>query len=70
MKALRALFGPKILSALIFSLGVACASLVGFLSPLWWLGFAPLSAGLIWAAYDLVEVAGGEPSRAAQRPFV
>ena len=70
MRALRALFGPKVLSALIFTLGVACASLVGFLSPLWWLGFAPLSAGLIWAAYDLVEVASGEPPAAPHRPFL
>lgn len=54
---------------LLYGLGVALAALVGFLSPLWFLGFAPLSAGLIWAAYDLVEVAGGESSAAPQRPF-
>lgn len=54
----------------VYALGVVCGSLVGFLSPLWWLGFAPLSAGLIWAAYDLVEVASGEPPATPQRPFV
>lgn len=51
----------------LYALGVALAALVGFLSPLWFLGFAPLSVGLIWAAYDLVEVAGGEPPTAPQR---
>lgn len=50
-----------------YSLGVVVASLAGFFSPWWFLGFVPLSAGLIWAAYDLVEVASDEPSSATQR---
>lgn len=52
---------------LTFALGVIAAAAAGFLSPLWFLGFIPLSAGLIWAAYDLVEVPDGEPSSAPQR---
>lgn len=63
MKALKALFGPKLPVALIYTLGVACAALVGFLSPWWFLGFLPLSLGLVWAAYDLVEVTGAEPPK-------
>jgi hypothetical protein len=51
----------------VYSLGVGMGSLVGFLSPFWFLGFAPLAAGLLWAAYDLVEVTDGEPSSAPQR---
>lgn len=47
---------------LVYALGVAAACLAGFLSPYWFLGFVPLSAGLVWAAYDLVEVASDEPS--------
>jgi len=52
---------------LVYALGVVAGSLVGFLSPLWYLGFVPLSAGLIWAAYDLVEVPRAESSTASQR---
>jgi hypothetical protein len=50
-----------------YGFGVAALALVGFLSPLWFLGFLPVGAGLIWAAYDLVEVTDGEPSSAPQR---
>lgn len=46
----------------VYATGVASASATGFFSPLWYLGFAPLSIGLIWAAYDLVEVPDGEPA--------
>ena len=52
---------------LFYGLGVIAASLAGFLSPIWALGFVPLSAGLIWAAYDLVEVPRAESSTASQR---
>jgi len=52
---------------LAYCLGVIAACLVGFLSPLWFLGFAPLSIGLIWAAYDLVEVPRAESSTASER---
>jgi hypothetical protein len=52
---------------LVYGLGVIAGSLVGFLSPLWYLGFIPLSAGLIWAAYDLVEVPRAESSTASGR---
>lgn len=51
-------------AVLLFALGVVAASLAGFLSPCWFLGFLPLSAGLIWAAYGLdfgQEVASGPP---------
>ena len=40
----------------VYAAGVASGSALGFCSPLWYLGFGPLSAGLIWAAYDLVDV--------------
>lgn len=43
-----------------YGLGVLCAALAGFLSPLPFLGFVPLAAGLIWAAYDLTEVEGDD----------
>lgn len=52
----------------LYAFGVASAAAVGFLSPWWFLGFGPLSAGLIWAAYDLVEVASAQPPAAPQRP--
>lgn len=51
----------------LYAMGVANASLAGFYSPLWYLGFLPLAAGLVWAAYDLVEVPDGEPSPAPKR---
>ena len=49
-----------------YATGVAAGSAAGFCSPLWYLGFVPLSAGLIWAAYDLVEADDGESSSAPQ----
>lgn len=55
---------------LTYALGVTAASLAGFLSPWWFLGFIPLSLGFIWAAYDLVEVASDEPSPPTPRTFV
>lgn len=53
----------------LYALGVVAGALAGFFSPLWFLGFLPLAAGLVWAAYDfdLVEVANGEPSSTPQR---
>lgn len=45
---------------IVYGLGVLCAALAGFLSPLPYLGFVPLAAGLIWAAYDLTEVEGDD----------
>lgn len=51
----------------LYAVGVLVASLAGFFCPFWFLGFVPLSAGLLWAAYDLVEVANGEPSSTPQR---
>lgn len=47
-----------------YALGVASGSAAGFCSPLWYLGFVPLSAGLVWAAYDLVEADDGDSSSA------
>lgn len=44
------------LTRLLYAFGVICAALVGFFSPIWYLGFVPLCAGFIWAAYDLVDV--------------
>jgi hypothetical protein len=55
------------LAVLLYALGVLAGSCVGFFSPWWFLGFLPLSTGLVWAAYDLVEVPDGEPSPASQR---
>jgi hypothetical protein len=46
----------------LYVLGVLAGSAAGFCSPFWFLGFLPLSAGLVWAAYDLEEVADGEVS--------
>ena len=51
-----------------YALGVIAGALAGFLSPCWYLGFAPLSIGLLWAAYDLVEVPRAESSPASQWP--
>jgi hypothetical protein len=50
-----------------YALGVLAGSLAGFFSPLWFLGFLPLGAGLVWAAYDIVEVTGGDTSATPQR---
>lgn len=51
---------------LLYAAGVAAGSAAGFCSPAWFLGFIPLSAGLVWAAYDLVEVTDGDTSPAPQ----
>jgi hypothetical protein len=53
----------------VYLLGVVLVSLCGFFSPLWWLGFLPLGAGLIWAAYDLIDAedADAQPSRTSPR---
>lgn len=52
---------------LFYGAGVLTAAAAGFFSPLWYLGFVPLAAGLIWAAYDLVEVADGKPPATPQQ---
>ena len=57
------------LALALYALGVLAGSLAGFFSPWWFLGFLPLCAGLIWAAYDLVEVPDVEPSPPPQRTF-
>lgn len=51
---------------LAYAAGVIAGSAAGFFSPFWFLGFVPLSAGLVWAAYDLVEADGDKPSSAPQ----
>lgn len=51
----------------LYALGVLSFALVGFLSPLWFLGFLPLGVGSIWAAYDLVEVKSAQPPSTSQR---
>lgn len=53
------------LTRFLYAAGVAVASLIGFFSPIWYLGFAPIAVGLIWAAYDLVDVK--EPDDQSQR---
>jgi hypothetical protein len=53
-----------------YGMGVGFGALVGFFSPFFYLGFIPLSVGLIWAAYDLVEVDGDEPPSAPKRTNV
>lgn len=55
------------LARLVYALGVLAVALAGFFSPLWFLGFLPLGTGLIWAAYDLVEVKSAEPPPTTQR---
>lgn len=52
---------------LTYTSGVATASAAGFCSPLWYLGFLPLSAGLLYAAYDLVEVTDADAPPTPQR---
>lgn len=49
-----------------YAAGVAAGAAAGFFSPLWFLGFVPLSAGLVWAAYDLVEADDGQSPSAPQ----
>jgi hypothetical protein len=53
---------------IVYALGVVLVSLVGFFSPWWWLGFAPLGAGAIWAYYDVIDVeeADGDTSTTAR----
>ena len=51
----------------LYALGVLAASAAGFLSPFWFLGFLPLAAGLVWAAYDLVEVTDAESPSTPQQ---
>jgi hypothetical protein len=48
----------------VYALGVLCLALTGFFSPLWFLGFVPLGAGLLWASYDMVEVTSGDTTTA------
>lgn len=52
-----------------YVLGVLLVSVCCFFSPFWWLGFLPLGAGLIWAAYDLIDAedADDQPSRTSTR---
>lgn len=52
---------------LTYTAGIAAGSATGFCSPLWYLGFLPLSAGLLYAAYDLVEVTDADAPTAPQR---
>ena len=54
------------LARTLYAFGVLSLALVGFFSPFWFLGFLPLGGGLVWAAYDLVEVADAEPSSTPQ----
>jgi hypothetical protein len=57
----------RALAHLLYSVGIVALALVGFFSPLWFLGFLPLGAGFVWAAYDLVEVTpDGQPPTAPQ----
>lgn len=50
-------------------LAIVCVGLAGFFSPLWWVGFAGLAAGLVWAYYDVVDVEGEHgDTPAAPRP--
>lgn len=50
----------------LYALGVLAGAAAGFCSPFWYLGFAPLAIGLVWAAYDLVEVPDAEPPSTPQ----
>lgn len=55
----------------VYALAVAAGSLAGFLSPLWFLGFVPLCAGLLFAALYLIddgeELADGDTAPAHRR---
>lgn len=55
------------LARTLYALGVLALALTGFCSPLWYLGFLPLGAGLVWAAYDLTEVTDGDATTAPQQ---
>lgn len=37
----------------LFVAGVLVLAAAGFCSPVWWTGFVPVGAGLIWLAYNL-----------------
>ncbi len=39
-----------------YPLGVGLVAAAAFLCPLWWLGFAVIGVGLVWAHYDVVDV--------------
>ena len=54
---------------IVYALGIICAALTGFLSPLPYLGFAPLAAGLVWAAYDLMEGGGEDAPQPPRQQF-
>ena len=54
----------------LYALGVIAASSAGFFSPCWFLGFVPLSVGLVYAALDLVPEVPDESPTPTQRPFV
>lgn len=53
----------RALPILTYFSGVGCASALGFLSPEPFTGWAPLAAGLIWAAYDLIDDGEGGGTR-------
>lgn len=55
------------LARTLYALGVLAGSAAGFCSPFWFLGFLPLALGLVWAAYDLVEVSDAESPPTPQR---
>lgn len=57
------------LALAVYALGVLAAALVGFFSPLWFLGFAPLSVGILYFALELMEVPDGESSPPPKRTF-
>lgn len=51
----------------LYGLGVTAGGFAGWLSPWPYTGFVPVAAGLVWAAYDLVEVDGAEPASTPPR---
>jgi hypothetical protein len=56
-----------VIEVVLFVLGVIVASLTGFFSPYWYLGFLPLAAGLITAVvifdFEREVESGAPPSR-------
>ena len=40
----------------VYVVGLALLALIGFFSPVWYLGFLPLGFGALWASYDLINV--------------
>lgn len=55
-------------AVVLYLFGVTLLTLAGFFSPFWYLGFVPLGAGAVWAAYDLIDVGEAQRGDTATAP--